>query len=94
MLDAGQRFGNGPLARAAALIYTLLVVEALFLATGGVGLVPLVLLDRDASNLPLVGGVRAPGRPGPVGRRSTRCAGAATTWPTSRRPAPSCAATG
>jgi hypothetical protein len=53
-VPATQRFGTGPLARAAALIYTVLVVEALFLATGAVGLVPLVLLDRDVSNLPLV----------------------------------------
>jgi hypothetical protein len=51
--DTGRRFGNGPLARAAALIYTVLVVEALLFATGTVGLVLLVLLDRDASNLPL-----------------------------------------
>jgi hypothetical protein len=61
-LDAG-RFGTGPLARAAALIYTLLVVEALFLVTGGVGLVPLVLLDRDASNLPLVAVCALPAGP-------------------------------
>lgn len=53
-LDAGRRFGTGPLARAAALVYTTLVVEGLFLLTGAAGLVPLVLLDRDASNLPLV----------------------------------------
>ncbi len=46
-------FGEGPLSRAAALVYTLLVVELLLLLTGGPGLVPLVLLDHDASNVPL-----------------------------------------
>jgi hypothetical protein len=51
-VSAGQ-FGDGPLARAAAMIYTLLVVQALLLLTTLPGLVPLVLLDRDPSNLPL-----------------------------------------
>ncbi|HEU5111362.1 MAG TPA: hypothetical protein VFT95_22705 [Micromonosporaceae bacterium] len=46
-------FGDGPLSRAAALVYTLLVVEALLLATTAPGLVALLLLDRDASNAPL-----------------------------------------
>ena len=50
---APGRFGEGPLARAAALVHTLLAVELLLLLTGGIGLVPLVLLDRDASNVPL-----------------------------------------
>jgi hypothetical protein len=40
-------------ARASALIYTLLVVELLFLLTAAPGLVVLVLLDRDGSNAPL-----------------------------------------
>jgi hypothetical protein len=48
-----RQFGDGPLSRAAALIYTLLVVEILFLASTVPGLVPLVLLDRNASNIPL-----------------------------------------
>lgn len=52
-MDASQRFGTGPLSRAAALIYTLLIVELLFLLTSLPGLIPLVLLRRDASNLPL-----------------------------------------
>lgn len=52
--EHGHRWGEGPLARACALIYTLLVVQVLFLATSLPGLLPLVLLDRDASNLPLV----------------------------------------
>jgi hypothetical protein len=48
------RFGTGPLSRAAALIYTLLVVNLLTLAAALPGLVPLALLSRDVSNLPLV----------------------------------------
>jgi uncharacterized membrane protein YesL len=51
---AQRRFGTGPLSRAAALVYTLLVVEVLFTVAVLPGLVPLLLLDRDASNLPLV----------------------------------------
>jgi hypothetical protein len=50
---AVQQFGTGPLARVTALVYTALVVELLLLVTTGPGLVPLLLLDRDASNLPL-----------------------------------------
>jgi uncharacterized membrane protein YesL len=52
--DAQNRFGEGPLGRIAALIYTLLAVELLLLLTAAPGLVPLVLLDRDASNVPLI----------------------------------------
>ncbi len=48
---AGTRFGRGPwLAR--ALVYTLMVVEALFLLTTLPSLIAL-LLDRDAANVPL-----------------------------------------
>ncbi|WP_433496366.1 DUF624 domain-containing protein [Sphaerimonospora sp. CA-214678] len=47
------RFGEGPLSRASALVYTLLVVEILFLATTVPGLAGLVLLARDAANVPL-----------------------------------------
>jgi hypothetical protein len=46
-----RAFGEGPLARVAALIYTLLVVELLFLLTTVPGLAGLMLLDRDASNV-------------------------------------------
>ncbi|MGC4806744.1 hypothetical protein [Micromonospora sp. DT233] len=49
-----REFGTGPLSRAAALVHTLLVVELLLLATTLPALLPLALLDRDASNLPLV----------------------------------------
>ncbi|MFC4011316.1 hypothetical protein ACFOY2_29095 [Nonomuraea purpurea] len=53
-VSAAGRFGQGPLSRAAALIYTWLVVELLLLATTLPGLVGLILLDHDASNVPLV----------------------------------------
>ncbi|MEU8663067.1 hypothetical protein [Actinoplanes philippinensis] len=49
----GERFGTGLLSQAAAMIYTLLVVEVLVLVTAGPGVALLALLDRDASNLPL-----------------------------------------
>jgi hypothetical protein len=49
-----RQFGTGPLSRAAALIYTLLVVNLLTLAAALPGLVPVALLGRDVSNLPLV----------------------------------------
>ena len=48
-----REFGAGPLSRACAAIYTLLVVEALLLLTLAPGLILLTLLERDASNLPL-----------------------------------------
>lgn len=47
------RFGTGPLSRISALVYNLLVVELLFLATTVPGLIGLTLLGRDASNAPL-----------------------------------------
>jgi hypothetical protein len=46
-------FGVGPLSRAAALIHTLVTVEALLLAATAPGLVGLFLLGPDSSNLPL-----------------------------------------
>ena len=46
-------FGDGPLSRAAALIHTLVTVEALLLAAASPGLAGLFLLGPDASNLPL-----------------------------------------
>jgi hypothetical protein len=55
-----EGFGTGPLARAAALVHTLLVLQALFLVTGAPGLVVLVLLDRDPGNIPLVAACAAP----------------------------------
>lgn len=50
---ARREFGEGPLARAAALVYTLLVIELLFLLTAVPALALVLLLDRDASNIPL-----------------------------------------
>jgi hypothetical protein len=47
-------FGDGPLSRAAANVYTVLVVGLLLVLATLPGLVPLALLDRDVSNLPLV----------------------------------------
>jgi hypothetical protein len=55
-----RQFGEGPLARAAALVYNLLVVELLLLVATAPGLVVLVLLDRDASNLPLAAACALP----------------------------------
>jgi uncharacterized membrane protein YesL len=58
--SAKRHFGNGPLSQAAALVYTLLVVELLFLVTTLPGLVPLVLLAADSSNLPLLAACALP----------------------------------
>lgn len=46
-------FGTGPLSRAAALIHTLVIVEALLLLTAAPGLAGLLLLTPDPANLPL-----------------------------------------
>jgi hypothetical protein len=54
------QFGTGPLSRVVARIYSLLAIEVLLLLTTLPGLVPLVLLDRDASNLPLVAACAVP----------------------------------
>jgi hypothetical protein len=62
--SARQQFGTGPLSRAAAWVYTLLAVELLLLVTTVPGLVLLVLLAHDASNLPLVALCAVPIGPG------------------------------
>ncbi|GHJ07414.1 hypothetical protein TPA0907_17810 [Micromonospora humidisoli] len=49
-----REVGDGPLSRAAATVYTVLVVGSLLILTTLPGLVPVLLLSRDASNLPLV----------------------------------------
>jgi hypothetical protein len=59
----GRAFGAGPLARVAALVYTLLVTEGLLLLTSAPGLVPLLLLRADASNLPLDAACLVPAGP-------------------------------
>ncbi|GGL00368.1 DUF624 domain-containing protein [Mangrovihabitans endophyticus] len=53
MPPADQRFGTGPLARAAALVYTLLTVEACVLLATAPGLAGLTLLGPGPGNLPL-----------------------------------------
>jgi hypothetical protein len=59
----GSAFGTGPLARASALVYTLLVTEGLLLLTSAPGLVPLLLLGGSASNLPLDAACLVPAGP-------------------------------
>ncbi|SER25080.1 hypothetical protein SAMN04487983_101385 [Streptomyces sp. yr375] len=53
-------FGTGPLSRAAALLHTLLTVEALLLATAAPGLAGLLFLGPDPANLPLAAGCLLP----------------------------------
>jgi hypothetical protein len=50
---AVRQFGEGPLARATAPIYSFLVLDLLLLATTLPTLIALVVLERDASNAPL-----------------------------------------
>jgi hypothetical protein len=52
-LPAGSRFGEGPLARVASLVYRLMTVDLLMILAVLPGLVPLVLLSRDAADAPL-----------------------------------------
>ncbi|MGY0490610.1 hypothetical protein [Streptomyces sp. WG-D5] len=47
-------FGTGPLSRAAALVHTLLTVEAMLLVAASPGLIGAFLLGADPSNLPLL----------------------------------------
>ncbi|GAA0569637.1 DUF624 domain-containing protein [Paractinoplanes ferrugineus] len=53
-MTATVTWGSGPLARAAALLHTLLVVELCLLVTAAPTVAVPVLLDRDASNVPLL----------------------------------------
>jgi hypothetical protein len=48
-----RQFGEGPLAQVTALVYSLLTVELFTLLAIAPGVVPLLVLDRDASNAPL-----------------------------------------
>ncbi|WP_433124560.1 DUF624 domain-containing protein [Micromonospora sp. CA-240977] len=48
-----RQFGDGPLSRITSRVYILLVVELLLLLTTLPGLLPMLLLGRDPSNLPL-----------------------------------------
>jgi len=47
-------FGTGPLARISATVYTLIVIEAMFVLASAPGLLLLGMVDRDASEVPLV----------------------------------------
>lgn len=51
---AAGRFGHGPLSRASAFVYTLLVVEVLFLLAIAPGIAVSLFLARDPSNAPLL----------------------------------------
>ncbi|MEV1178068.1 hypothetical protein AB0J09_57765, partial [Nonomuraea sp. NPDC049784] len=59
-VTAERRFGQGPLSRAATLVYSLLVVEGMFLVASAPGLVALTLLGGDASNVPLAAACALP----------------------------------
>ncbi|MFI7639270.1 hypothetical protein [Nonomuraea sp. NPDC049400] len=59
-VTAGRRFGQGPLSRAATLVYSLLVVEGMFLLASAPGLLALTLLGGDASNVPLAAACALP----------------------------------
>jgi uncharacterized membrane protein YesL len=48
-----RQFGDGPLSRITSRVYILLVVELLLLLTTLPGLLPLLVLGRDPSNLPV-----------------------------------------
>jgi hypothetical protein len=50
---ATRDFGHGPLSRVTTVVYWFVVLEALLVATTAPGLVLVLLLERDASNLPL-----------------------------------------
>ncbi|MFI9167980.1 hypothetical protein [Streptomyces lincolnensis] len=52
-MSAPVAFGAGALSRAAALVHTLVTVEALLLAAASPGLAGLLLVGRDPANLPL-----------------------------------------
>ena len=59
-MTATVTWGSGPLARAAALLHTLLVVQLCVLVTAAPTVVLPVLLDRDTSNIPLLAMAAAP----------------------------------
>jgi hypothetical protein len=51
---SAREFGAGPLSRAAAVVYTMLVIEVLLVLTGSPALLAMILLGTDPSNAPLV----------------------------------------
>lgn len=52
-IPSGREFGEGPLARITSLVYRLITIDGLLIAAVLPGLVPLVLLSRDAADAPL-----------------------------------------
>lgn len=60
MSGAAAGFGTGVLSRGAALLHTLLTVEALLLAAASPGLLALLLLEPAPANLPLAAGCLLP----------------------------------
>lgn len=64
---AAGRFGHGPLSRASAFVYTLLVVEVLFLLALAPGLAVSLLLAPEPSNAPLLALCALPLGPALVG---------------------------
>ncbi|SNT48193.1 Protein of unknown function, DUF624 [Asanoa hainanensis] len=60
LASQSRRFGTGPLSQVASLVYTLLAVELLLLLTALPGLVPLLLLRADGSNVPLAAACALP----------------------------------
>jgi hypothetical protein len=57
---SATEFGEGPLSRAAAFVYTLVMIELLFLLCSAPGLLLVLLLSRDASNIPLAAAFALP----------------------------------
>lgn len=52
-ISAGRDFGEGPLARVTSVVYRLMTIDLLMIVAVLPGLVPLVLLSRDAADAPL-----------------------------------------
>ncbi|WP_034272100.1 hypothetical protein [Actinospica robiniae] len=52
-IQSGRDFGEGPLARVTSLVYRLMTIDALMILAVLPGLIPLVLLSRDAADAPL-----------------------------------------
>lgn len=73
--DVGE-VGRGPLSRGAAVVYRLLVLELLLVLTCSPAVVVWLLLDRDASNLPLAALALLP-----VGPALVAAVAAVRAWP-------------
>jgi uncharacterized membrane protein YesL len=55
-----RQFGEGPLSAVAALVYTVLVIDALFVVASLPGVIPLSFLAPDLSNIPLAAACAIP----------------------------------